>query len=129
MTHAARGHSASTTGLLPSGGGQEDDVSAGRELTYQQLNLSVDGVSLTVATASRGGEPAPLVFLHGFGSTKEDYADIALQLGQRVDLRLLQHVPQVVRPIGWVHAHRRHPRDTYGREREQPKVQSAPSLR
>jgi pimeloyl-ACP methyl ester carboxylesterase len=54
-------------------------VSPGNELTYQQLNLRVDGVGLQVATAGRGGELAPVVFLHGFGSTKEDYADIALQ--------------------------------------------------
>jgi len=57
----------------------EDDVSPGSELTYRQLNLSVDGVHLTVATVGRGGELAPIVFLHGFGSTKEDYADIALR--------------------------------------------------
>jgi pimeloyl-ACP methyl ester carboxylesterase len=57
----------------------DDPVSPGSELTYQQLNLSVDGVGLTVATVGRGGGLAPIVFLHGFGSTKEDYADIALQ--------------------------------------------------
>ena len=34
---------------------------------------------LRVATVSRGGVLAPIVFLHGFGSTKEEYADIALQ--------------------------------------------------
>jgi pimeloyl-ACP methyl ester carboxylesterase len=79
MTQAARGHSASTTGLLPAVAVKEDDVSLGNELAYQQLNLSVDGVSLTVSAAGRGGELAPIVFLHGFGSTKEDYADIALQ--------------------------------------------------
>jgi len=54
-------------------------VSPGNELTYQQLNLSVDGVGLTVTTAGRGGELAPVVFLHGFGSTKEDYADVGLR--------------------------------------------------
>jgi pimeloyl-ACP methyl ester carboxylesterase len=58
---------------------KEDGVSPGSEVTYQQLNLSVDGVGLTVATVGRGGNLAPIVFLHGFGSTKEDYADIALQ--------------------------------------------------
>jgi len=54
-------------------------MSPGRELTYQQLSLRVDGVGLRVATAGRGGALAPIVFLHGFGSTKEDYADVALQ--------------------------------------------------
>ncbi len=58
---------------------KEDDVSSGSELTYQQLNLRVDGVGLRVATVRSGGELTPIVFLHGFGSTKEDYADIALQ--------------------------------------------------
>jgi pimeloyl-ACP methyl ester carboxylesterase len=43
----------------------------------ERLDLSIDGVSLRVATARRDGELAPIVFLHGFGSTKEDYADIA----------------------------------------------------
>jgi pimeloyl-ACP methyl ester carboxylesterase len=38
--------------------------------------LQVDGVSIDVATIGRGGPLAPIVFLHGFGSTKEDYADI-----------------------------------------------------
>jgi pimeloyl-ACP methyl ester carboxylesterase len=58
---------------------KEDDVSSASELTYQPLNLRVDGVGLRVATVGRSGELAPIVFLHGFGSTKEDYADIALQ--------------------------------------------------
>ena len=47
------------------------------ELTSEQLNLSVDGVSLSLATIRRDGDLAPIVFLHGFGSTKEDYADVA----------------------------------------------------
>jgi pimeloyl-ACP methyl ester carboxylesterase len=50
------------------------------EVTYQQVSLRVDGVDLEVATAGRAGDLAPVVFLHGFGSTKEDYLDIA---GQR----------------------------------------------
>jgi pimeloyl-ACP methyl ester carboxylesterase len=48
-------------------------------LAYEQLGLSVDGVGLRVATVGRDGELAPMVFLHGFGSTKEDYVDIAFQ--------------------------------------------------
>jgi pimeloyl-ACP methyl ester carboxylesterase len=54
-------------------------VSSGSEPTYDQVSLGVDSVRLTVATVGRGGELAPIVFLHGFGSTKEDYADISLQ--------------------------------------------------
>ncbi len=40
-----------------------------------------DGVEVSVAVLSRGGHRAPVLFLHGFGSTKEDYADVALQPG------------------------------------------------
>ncbi|HEY3188284.1 MAG TPA: hypothetical protein VGJ70_12475, partial [Solirubrobacteraceae bacterium] len=35
------------------------------------------GVDLSVAAEHRAGELAPIVYLHGFGSTKEDYVDIA----------------------------------------------------
>ncbi|WP_341487496.1 alpha/beta hydrolase [Pararhizobium sp. A13] len=38
--------------------------------------LDVQGVELQVAALGRGGDGAPILFLHGFGSTKEDYADI-----------------------------------------------------
>jgi len=44
-----------------------------------RLPLTVDGVSLDIAGMCRNGSGAPLVFLHGFGSTKEDYADVAQQ--------------------------------------------------
>lgn len=54
-------------------------MSSGNELTYEELRLRVDGVDLRVATVGQGGEFAPIVFLHGFGSTKEDYVDIAHQ--------------------------------------------------
>lgn len=36
----------------------------------------IDGVALRLAWIGRDGPLAPIVFLHGFGSTKEDYADI-----------------------------------------------------
>lgn len=39
-------------------------------------HLSVDGRELNVSTLRRDGEKAPVLFLHGFGSTKEDYADV-----------------------------------------------------
>jgi pimeloyl-ACP methyl ester carboxylesterase len=42
-----------------------------------RLALQVRGVDLEIAALSRPGESAPIVFLHGFGSTKEDYADLA----------------------------------------------------
>lgn len=52
-------------------------MSSGSELASEQLNLSVDGVGLTLAAIRRDGDLPPVVFLHGFGSTKEDYADVA----------------------------------------------------
>ncbi|MGF6977596.1 pimeloyl-ACP methyl ester carboxylesterase [Paraburkholderia sp. JPY465] len=38
--------------------------------------MSVLGTEVTVSALSRKGPKTPLMFLHGFGSTKEDYADI-----------------------------------------------------
>jgi pimeloyl-ACP methyl ester carboxylesterase len=46
---------------------------------YERVELRIGGVDLKVATAGRDGDLAPVVFLHGFGSTKEDYLDIACQ--------------------------------------------------
>jgi pimeloyl-ACP methyl ester carboxylesterase len=54
-------------------------VAAASDLASEQLELRVDGVDLRVATVSRGGVADPIVFLHGFGSTKEDYVDITYQ--------------------------------------------------
>jgi len=47
------------------------------DVQREKLELQVQGVSLSISTMYRGGIGEPLVFLHGFGSTKEDYADIA----------------------------------------------------
>ncbi|WP_043229468.1 alpha/beta fold hydrolase [Pseudomonas sp. CF161] len=44
--------------------------------TQLRLPMAVDGVQLDISTLYRPGPLAPIVFLHGFGSTKEDYADI-----------------------------------------------------
>lgn len=41
--------------------------------------FDVDGVALGIAAIGRGGAGEPIVFLHGFGSSKEDYADIVRQ--------------------------------------------------
>jgi len=46
---------------------------------HEKLPLNVDGVQLDLAVIHRAGPKAPILFLHGFGSTKEDYADITLQ--------------------------------------------------
>jgi len=41
------------------------------------FDIESHGVGMRVAAMRRPGRLAPIVFLHGFGSTKEDYADIA----------------------------------------------------
>lgn len=48
-------------------------------LDFASLDLEVDGVHVRLATMQRAADRAPVVFLHGFGSTKEDYADVALE--------------------------------------------------
>lgn len=47
--------------------------------THEKIPLNIDGVQLDLAVIHRSGPKAPILFLHGFGSTKEDYADITLQ--------------------------------------------------
>ncbi len=44
----------------------------------ERIHLTVEDVPLRLMTLERDGSKPPLVCLHGFGSTKEDYADIAL---------------------------------------------------
>jgi len=46
-------------------------------LKKEYIPLEIDGVDLRIATMHREGKRLPIVFLHGFGSTKEDYADVA----------------------------------------------------
>ncbi|WP_340523563.1 alpha/beta hydrolase [Cupriavidus necator] len=38
----------------------------------------MDGASIDLSCLRSAGEGPPIVFLHGFGSTKEDYADVVL---------------------------------------------------
>lgn len=45
-------------------------------VVHEQLPLRVQGVNLKVAAVHRDGVDAPVVFLHGFGTSKEDYLDI-----------------------------------------------------
>ncbi|MGY2236824.1 alpha/beta fold hydrolase [Pseudomonas gingeri] len=54
-------------------------MSSPETFTHARLPLTVEGVQLDIAAIHREGRLAPIVFLHGFGSTKEDYADIVLQ--------------------------------------------------
>ncbi|MHA1544059.1 MAG: alpha/beta fold hydrolase [Alphaproteobacteria bacterium] len=42
------------------------------------INLTVDGVSPRLSVLRRDGSGPPVVFLHGFGAGKEDYADFAM---------------------------------------------------
>ncbi|KAF2189097.1 alpha/beta hydrolase fold protein [Zopfia rhizophila CBS 207.26] len=48
-------------------------VASGTELVREKLDLEVDGAALNIATISRKGDLVPIVFFHGFGSTKEAY--------------------------------------------------------
>lgn len=43
------------------------------------LPLSIAGTAVEISGMFREGTGVPLVFLHGFGSTKEDYADVIQQ--------------------------------------------------
>ncbi len=49
------------------------------EFEKTNISLQIDGVELNISAISRDGKKKPIVFLHGFGSTKEDYADIIRQ--------------------------------------------------
>ena len=49
------------------------------EFEKSDIPLEIDGTELNVSAIAREGKMAPIVFLHGFGSTKEDYADIVRQ--------------------------------------------------
>jgi pimeloyl-ACP methyl ester carboxylesterase len=50
-------------------------VTAAARWNRKTLDLQVGGASLVIDTLATTGPDAPVVFLHGFGSTKEDYAD------------------------------------------------------
>jgi pimeloyl-ACP methyl ester carboxylesterase len=47
-----------------------------QEFTRSQFELSIDGTAVEIEAIHRAGTLDPIVFFHGFGSTKEDYADI-----------------------------------------------------
>jgi len=48
-----------------------------QDWTRRTVPVTVDGTALEIDTVLRPGPSAPVVFLHGFGSTKEDYVDFA----------------------------------------------------
>jgi pimeloyl-ACP methyl ester carboxylesterase len=49
-----------------------------QQLIRQTLELRINDLSFSLSTIRREGPLAPIFFLHGFGGTKEDYVDIAL---------------------------------------------------
>lgn len=60
------------------GGLAADTPPSHEPLADEGVNLRVEDVDLELATLSRDGDREPIVFLHGFGSAKEDYADAAV---------------------------------------------------
>ncbi|MCF8076033.1 MAG: alpha/beta hydrolase [Desulfotignum sp.] len=50
-----------------------------KEFNKAVLPLTIEGTELRLSVISRTGKMDPILFLHGFGSTKEDYADITRQ--------------------------------------------------
>ncbi|KAJ4115393.1 hypothetical protein NW768_011245 [Fusarium equiseti] len=49
-----------------------------QQLIRQIVDFRINDLSFSLSTIRRDGPLAPIVFLHGFGGTKEDYVDIAL---------------------------------------------------
>lgn len=48
-------------------------------LTWKDVEMTIDGIDIVLATVHREGPLSPILLLHGFGSTKEDYLDICMQ--------------------------------------------------
>lgn len=47
-------------------------------IQHETLDVFVEGTSVKVALSRRQGALEPILFLHGFGGSKEDYLDIAI---------------------------------------------------
>ena len=47
-----------------------------QQLLHEKRSYAIRDTELTLDLLFRSGDKTPIVFLHGFGSTKEDYADI-----------------------------------------------------
>lgn len=65
-------------------------MSQPRRLARFHLPLQVENVDVDIAGMHRDGTGVPVVFLHGFGSTKEDYADV-IQAEELADLPILAY--------------------------------------
>lgn len=48
------------------------------EIRHEHFSIVVDGIHVKIAIAHREGALTPILFLHGFGGSKEDYLNIAL---------------------------------------------------
>ncbi len=44
----------------------------------ETINVTIEDVSLRLSVLRREGSKPPVIFLHGFGASKEDYADFAV---------------------------------------------------
>lgn len=49
------------------------------DISFSRLPLTVRGCKVDLAVQQRPGRGTPILHFHGFGSTKEDYADLALR--------------------------------------------------
>ncbi len=47
-----------------------------QKLFQERKDYTIAGTNVSLDLLTRSGDKTPIVFLHGFGSTKEDYADI-----------------------------------------------------
>ncbi len=52
-------------------------MSSNEPLQKEVLSLAIEGVPISLCVMRREGHLSPLLFLHGFGSSKEDVADLA----------------------------------------------------
>ncbi|KAH8592176.1 Alpha/Beta hydrolase protein [Bisporella sp. PMI_857] len=49
-----------------------------QDVMHERLRLEIDGILVDLALFRRIGNSTPILFLHGWGSSKEDYVDIRL---------------------------------------------------
>ncbi|EHK23138.1 uncharacterized protein TRIVIDRAFT_28886 [Trichoderma virens Gv29-8] len=50
----------------------------GLDVVHERLRLEIDGTQVDLALFRRAGKYTPILFLHGWGSSKEDYVDVRL---------------------------------------------------
>lgn len=81
MNHDMTSASASSSSASPSAGRRPRAITNRPPdlMTRNFVELAVSGTAVRLATLSRAGERPLILFLHGFGSTKEDFADLAVR--------------------------------------------------